>query len=62
MCIRDRLPQLRRVAPEEYVSLRAMPVLEADTWRQALVGEYFYACQDATFGAPTSAAPATRNE
>ena len=44
------LPKLRGIAPEEYDPLRCMPVLEPNTWRQALGGEYFYACQDATFG------------
>ena len=44
------LPKLRRIAPEEYMSLRSMPVMSPYTWQQALSGEYFYACQDLTFG------------
>lgn len=44
------LPQLRRIAPEYYDSLRQMPVLEWSTWRDAATGDFFYACQDATFG------------
>jgi hypothetical protein len=43
------LPRLRKLCPEEYEQLRSMPVLEADTWRDVLGGEYFYACQDSTF-------------
>ena len=27
-----------------------MPVMSPYTWQQALSGEYFYACQDLTFG------------
>ena len=45
-----RLPKLRKLAPEAYDDLRCMPVLSVETWREALVGEYVYACQDATFG------------
>ena len=44
------LPRLRAMAPEAYGGLRAMPVLEWETWRASLTGEYTYACQDATFG------------
>ena len=53
------LPRLREIAPEEYVVLRSMPVLHAETWRQALAGEYFYACQDATFGAAAATSSAS---
>ena len=45
------LPKLKAICPEYYTeSLRCMPVLELDTWREALSGEFVYACQDATFG------------
>jgi len=43
-----RLPALRHIAPEYYETLHTMPVLELSTWRAALVGEFVYACQDAT--------------
>jgi hypothetical protein len=44
------LPRLRHMAPEFYAPLRCMPVLDLATWWDALVGEFVYACQDATFG------------
>ena len=44
------LPKLKRIAPEAYDELRTMPVLSAETWKDVLVGEYVYACQDSTFG------------
>ena len=44
------LPRLRALCPEYYDSLRSMPVLDAETWHLAVSGEYFYACQDSTFG------------
>ena len=43
------LPKLKAIAPDMYEGLRCMPVLEADTWRDAWGGDFFYACQDTTF-------------
>lgn len=44
------LPRLREIAPEHYDGLRSMPVLDAATWQDVLGGEFFYACQDTSFG------------
>ena len=43
------LPKLRSIAPEAY-ALRSMPILSWSTWRDLWGGEFFYACQDETFG------------
>ena len=51
------LPKLKAIAPDMYDGLRSMPVLEADTWRDAWRGEYFYACQDETFAAGARLGP-----
>ena len=45
-----RLPRLRALAPEHYEALRCMPALDPKTARELAKGEFFYACQDATFG------------
>ena len=39
------LPKLRAIAPERYDQLRCMPALRPSTWRDAMRGEFMYACQ-----------------
>lgn len=57
------LPRLRVLAPEYYDGLSTRPLLDANTWREALTGSFTYACQDATFGdAATDAAAPTPEE
>lgn len=44
------LPKLRNIAPEMYDDLLSYRVCDAESLRETLAGDFYYACQDRVFG------------
>ena len=44
------LPKLREIAPDMYEDLLSYRVCDAESWRETLAGDFYYACQDRVFG------------